>query len=82
MSVPNYKPFALLWSAVVAFFSLAFGIMTLLGFPGAEVYFWTRQPVASQTGIILWIVVSAIFFVVLFTLAVREYRKKHGPSSS
>ena len=82
MSAPNYKLFALLWLAVVAFFSMAVGVMTLLGFPGAEVYFWTGQPIQSQSGIIVWIVISAIIFMTLLTLAVREYRKIHGSSSS
>ena len=75
----KHKPFMLIWLAFLAFCSVVVGILALLGYANAEVIFWTRSPIESETGKIAWIVVSAMCLILFLVLAVREYRRKREP---
>jgi len=69
----------LIWLALLAFSSVIVGVLALLGYANAEVLFWTRSPIETETGKIAWIVVSATCLILFLILAVREYRRKRGP---
>jgi hypothetical protein len=75
----KYKLFMLIWLALLAFSSVIVGVLALLGYANAEVLFWTRSPIETETGKIAWIVVSATCLILFLVLAVREYRRKRGP---
>ncbi len=74
--------FFLVCCAGLAFLFIVVGVLTLIGYPGAQIAFWTRSPVESTAGQIAWVVISTIGFIVLLTLAVKEYRKKKDRSST
>ena len=76
------KLLLLIWSAALAFICIVVGVLALLDYPNAEIYFWTRSAVESKTGKLAWIIVSALCSLTFVAWAVREYRKKKpGPPS-
>ena len=72
----KYKFFILIWVAALAFFCVVVGVLALLDYPNAEVYFWTRSAIESKTGKVAWIMVSTLCLITFTAWAVREYRKK------
>ena len=54
----KHKMFMLVWLALLAFCSVVMGVLALLGYANAEVIFWSRNAIESETGKIAWIVVS------------------------
>ncbi len=72
----KHKLFMLLWLALLAFCSVIVGVLALLEYANAEVYFWTRRAIESEAGKIAWIVISATCLVLFLVLFVREYRRK------
>ena len=75
----KHKLFMLIWLVFLAFCSVVVGVLALLGYANAEVIFWTRSPIESETGKIAWIVVSATCLILFLVLAVREYPRKREP---
>lgn len=61
--------------SIMAFLFTVVGMLALLDYWNAEVIFWTRTPIQSETGQIIWIIVSGICFVIFSILAIREFRK-------
>ena len=72
----------LLWLTLLAFCSVAVGVLALLEYANAEVSFWTRSAIESEAGKIAWIVISATCLILFLLLFVREYRKKKDQSST
>lgn len=68
--------FFLICLSVLAFLFAVVGALALLGYWNAEVTFWTRTAIRSETGKIIWIIVSVGCFVTFSTLAVVKYRRK------
>jgi hypothetical protein len=62
--------------------SLVIGVLALLNYANAEVIFWTQKPIESEAGKIAWIVISVACLILFLALAVREYRRKNGQSST
>jgi hypothetical protein len=67
--------FFLIWMALLAFLFTVVGVLALLGYWDAEVMFWTRTPIKSETGKLVWIVTSAFGFLVFSILSIVKYRK-------
>jgi len=78
----KHKLFMLVWLDMLAFCSVVIGVLALLNYANAEVIFWTNTPIESVAGKIVWIVISATCFMLFLVLAVREYRRKSGQSST
>lgn len=70
--------FFLIGMSLLAFLFTVVGVLALLDAWNAEVIFWTRTPIKSETGKLIWIIVSGIAFVVFSTLSVIKYRKDQG----
>jgi hypothetical protein len=67
--------FILIWISLLAFLFTVVGVLALLGYWNAEVIFWTRTPIKSETGKLVWIVMSGFGFVVFSVLSIVKYRK-------
>lgn len=78
----KHKLFVLFWLALLAFCSVGVGVLALLGYANAEVYFWNRSAIESEVGKIAWVVISATCLVLFLVLFVREYRQKQDQSST
>jgi hypothetical protein len=74
----KYKSFLLACFFVLALCFVVVGILALLGYQNAEIYFWTRSPIESDAGKMIWIAISAICLITFFVLSVIEYRKKNN----
>lgn len=61
--------------AVMAFLFTVVGLLSLAGLVNAEVIFWSRPPIESDGGKILWIVTSLGLFLFFISMAIRKYRK-------
>jgi len=61
---------------MLCFFSLIVGVLALLGYPNAEVIFWSGKAIESEAGKITWIVISAICLVIFSVLTVSRYRRR------
>jgi hypothetical protein len=72
----------LLWLTLLAFCSVVVGVLALLEYANAEVFFWTRSAIESEAGKIAWIVISATCLILFLLLFVREYLKKKDQSST
>ena len=72
----KHKLFMLFWLALLAFCSVVVGVLALLGYANAEVYFWTRSAIESEAGKIAWIAISTTCLLLFLLLFVREYRTK------
>jgi hypothetical protein len=68
--------FFLIWAAMLAFLFAVVGTLALLGYCDATVSFWSRNPIQSDTGKLVWIVISGLCFLILSTLIVLEYRRR------
>lgn len=62
--------------AVMAFLFAVAGVLALVGCCNAQVIFWNRAPIESETGKVIWIVVSATCSVWFSTLALRALRRR------
>jgi len=78
----KHKLFFLFWSAALAFLCMVVGVLALLGYWNAEIYFWTRSAIESKAGKIAWIIISTTCLIVFVALAVTEYRKNNDRSST
>jgi hypothetical protein len=61
--------------SLLAFLFAIVGVLALLGYWSAEVIIWTRTPITSETGKLVWIVMSGFGFVVFSILSIVKYRK-------
>ena len=77
----KHKLFMLLWLALLAFCAVVVGVLALLEYANAEVYFWTRTAIESEAGKIAWIAISATCLILFLVLFVREYRRKKDHTS-
>ena len=67
--------FLLILMSILTFLFTVIGILALMGYWNAEVVFWTRTPIKSDTGKLIWIIVSGIGFVIFSILSVVKCRK-------
>ena len=58
--------FFLVWMSLLGFLFAIAGVLALLGYWNAEVIIWTRTPIKSETGKLVWIVMSGIRFCRIF----------------
>ena len=65
----KHKRFMWYWLALLACCSTVVGIMALFGIAGAEIIFWSRKPIESETGKIVWITFSALLVFLFWKLA-------------
>jgi hypothetical protein len=73
----KHKLFLFAWLAMLCFFSLVVGVLALLGYPNAEILFWSENAIESEAGKITWIVISAMCLAVLSALTVSGYRRRN-----
>jgi hypothetical protein len=73
----KHKLFLFAWLAMLCLFSLVVGVLALLGYPNAEIVFWSGSPIESDAGKITWIVISAMCLVIFSALTVSRYRRRN-----
>ena len=72
----KHKLFILVWLVMLSVCFVVTGVLALLGYANAEVYFWTGSPIESEAGKIAWIVISAMCLIVFSVWAARDYRRR------
>jgi len=70
--------FFLIFLSILTFLFVVVGVLAVLGYWNAEVIFWTRTPIKSEMGKLIWTIVSGFGFIVFSTLAVIKYRHGRG----
>jgi len=71
----KHVQFFLICMAFLAFLFTIVGVLALLDYPNAEVIFWTKRPIESDAGKLVWVAASGIAFLVFSVLSVKRYRK-------
>ena len=70
----KHKLFFFAWLALLSFCFLVVGVLALVGYPHAEIIFWSRKTIESEAGKITWIVISAICLII-FSLLTLTYNR-------
>ena len=74
----QHKLFFLFWMALLSLMSFVVGVLALLGVTNVEIFFWSKQPVESVAGKIVWVFVSLVCLIVFLVLFTKQ-RQKHAP---
>ena len=74
---PLHKAFSLFCISIVAFISTIVGLLSYIGYPNAEIYFWSRVPIESDEGKLAWVLGSIICFIISIVLIALESKKRN-----
>jgi len=69
------KFFFLIWGATLAFIMMILGMLAMLDFSNLDLANWTQDVLGSNTGKIVWMVVSMSCFFIFVILAANVYQK-------